>query len=81
MNELLIKGKNSSGEYTIKHEIIENGEEYIIKAEMTIKKESGFINKCIEKNTSPITQILTKIEKEHNKLIKEDKTERKLYIE
>lgn len=74
-------GRNNNGEYKIKHEIMENGDEYIIKAEMTIKKKSEFINKCIEKNTSPITQILTKIEKEHNELIKEDKTERKLYIE
>ena len=74
-------GRNKNGEYRIKHKILENGNEYIIKAEMKVSKESEYIDKCKEKNTSPITQILKKIEREHNQLIKEGKTERKLYIE
>ena len=74
-------GRNNKGEFKIRHEILENRNEYIIKAEMTVSKESEFINKCKEKNTSPITQILKMIEKEHNQDIKEGKTKRKLYIE
>lgn len=74
-------GRNNKGEFRVKHEILENGNEYIIKAEMTIPKNSEIMDKCKEKNTSPITQILKKIEREHNQLIKEGKTERKLYIE
>ncbi len=79
MKELMVAGRVKNGPYRFKHKIIEKENEYIIKAEMTIPKDSEFMDKCKEKNTSPITQILKKIEREHNQLIKEGKTERNLY--
>lgn len=81
MNEFTQIGENRLGKYSIKHEILEKGNEYIIKAEMIVSKESEFINICKDNNTSPITQILTKIEKEHNQRVLEEKTDSKLYFD
>lgn len=78
LKEYEIRGNNK---YKIIHMIEEGKNEYAISAKIIIPKNSKMIEKSKKYSKSPIRQALEEIEKEHKTLIKEGKTERKLYFD
>ena len=78
MDRKLVFGSN---ELELEHIIEETNDEYIISAKIKLPKKSKMIDKCLAHGKSPITQALEKIEKEHNTLLKEGKTEYNLYFD
>ena len=69
-----------TNKYKLVHIIEEGKEDYAISAKIIIPKNSNMIEKSITKSKSPITQALEEIEKEHRKLLQEEKTDEKLYF-
>lgn len=82
MNRKIEEFKIGNCEFELKHEIEEKDDEYIVKARLKIKKGSSkekLIEDCFEKQTSPITQILTEKEKEQKRNIKRGENCIKIY--
>lgn len=69
-----------NNKYELVHMIEEGKKDYAISAKIIIPKNSKMIEKSITKGKSPITQALEEIEKEHRKLLQEEKTEERLYF-
>ena len=78
MERRLICGGN---DFELEHIIEETENEYVISVRMKVRKKSKMIDKCLAQSKSPITQALEKIEKEHNTLLKEGKSEYNLYFD
>ena len=77
VKEYEIRGTNK---YKLIHMIEEGENDYAISAKIVIPKNSKMIEKSKKYNKSPITQVLEEIEKEHRILLKEGKTDNKLYF-
>ena len=70
-----------SNKYKITHTVSDIGDELIVTSTAIIPKESKYAKNLIEKGISPITEIQKEIERNHRKLVEEEKTTENCYIE